>query len=151
MFSFAQLWLKICFKSFTKEFLSAISIEIDAEGIWERLQARGLVPETFDFFEYSKIDESIVAHEAVTESVCQTVAKTVQEESNNNDDGSNTVEALLTPVEALTSIRQLEQYLHCHDDSEEMLHLLAKIQNYVVRKSISKPKQLKINDLFAKK
>ena len=61
-----------------------------------------------------------------------TVSETVQEESNNDDDGSNTVEALLTLVEALTSIRQLDQYLRRHDDSEEMLHLLAKIQKYKI-------------------
>ena len=131
------------------------NVNRDAEGIWKRLQACGLVPETFDFSEYSKSDENIVTCETVTESDIlrgkQTVAETVREESNNDDDGSNIVEALLIPVEALTSIRQLDRHLHCHDDSEEMLHLLAKIQNFVVHKSISKPKQLKINDFFAKK
>ena len=87
------------------------NVNRDAEGIWDRLQACGLVPETFDFFEFSKSDENIVTCETVTESdilrVIQTVAETVQEESD-NDDGSNTVGALLTPVEALTSIRQLD-------------------------------------------
>ena len=66
----------------------------------------------FDFSEYSKSNENIVIHETVTESDIlrgkQTVAETVQEESDNDDDGSNSVRALLTPVEALTSIRQLD-------------------------------------------
>ena len=83
------------------------NVNRDAEEIWERLQACGLVPETFDFSEYSKSDENIATLETVTESDIlrgiQTVAETVQEESNNDDNGSNTVEALLTPVEALTS------------------------------------------------
>jgi len=35
------------------------NVNRDAEGIWERLQACGLVPETFDFSEYSKSDENI--------------------------------------------------------------------------------------------
>ena len=108
------------------------NVNKDAEGIWERLQECGLVSETV-----TDILRGI-----------QTVAETVQEESDNDDDDSNTVEALLAPVEALTSLRQLDRYLHCHDDSEEMLCLLAKIQNYVVHKSISKPKQLKINNYF---
>ena len=44
------------------------NVDRDAEGIWERLQACGLVPETFDFSEYSKSDENIVTRETVTES-----------------------------------------------------------------------------------
>ena len=57
------------------------NVSRDAEGIWETLQACGLVPETFDFSEYSKSDENIVTRETVTESNIlrgiQTVAETV--------------------------------------------------------------------------
>ena len=145
----------ICLEAEDEDVEVKSNVNRDAEGIWQRLQACGLVPETFDFSEYSKIDENIVTCKTVTESDIlhgiQTVAETVEKESNNDNDGSNTVEALITPVEALTSKRQLDQYLRCHDDSEKTLHLLAKIQNYVEHKSISKPKQLKINDFFAKK
>ena len=127
------------------------NVNRDAEGIWERLQECGWVPETFDFSEYSKSDENIVTRETVTESDIlrgiQTVAETVQEESDNDDDGSNTVEALLNPVEALTSLRQLDRYLRCHDD-EEMLRLLKKIQNYVVHKIRFKTKAAKDQRLF---
>ena len=42
------------------------NVNRDAEGIWERLQACGLVSETFDFSEYSKSDENIVTRETVT-------------------------------------------------------------------------------------
>ena len=73
------------------------NVNRDAEGIWERVQAYGLVPETLNFSEYSKSDENIVTRKTVTESDIlrgiQTVAETVQEESDNDDDGSNTVEA----------------------------------------------------------
>ena len=48
-------------------------------------------------------------------------------------------------------MRQLDRYLRNHDDSEEMLRHLTKIQKYVVDKSITKTKQLKINDFFARK
>ena len=48
-------------------------------------------------------------------------------------------------------MRELDRYLRSHDNSEEMLNFLAKIEHYVVNKSISKAKQLKIYDFFAKK
>ena len=48
-------------------------------------------------------------------------------------------------------MRELDRYLRSHDDSEEMLNFLAKIEHYVVNKSISKAKQLKIYDFFTKK
>ena len=77
------------------------NVNRDARGIWERLQACGLVQETFDFSKYSKSDENIVTCETVTESdiLCgiQTVAETVQEESDNDDDDSKA----LTPVESI--------------------------------------------------
>ena len=42
-------------------------------------------------------------------------------------------------------------HVYSHDDSDEMLRCLAKIEHYVITKSTSKPKQLKITDMFAKK
>ena len=125
----------------------------DVEGIWERLQACGLIPETYDFTEYSESDANVITRETVSESSIlydlQATAEIVQEEGDDND--SNRVEAALTPVEALTSMRELDRYLRSHDDSEEMLNFLAKIEHYVVNKAISKAKQLKIYDFFAKK
>ena len=128
----------------------------DVEGIWERLQACGLIPETYDFTEYSKSDANVITRETVSESSIlhdlQATVEIVQKEGDDDDDdNSNPVEAALTPVEALTSMRELDRYLHSHNDSEEMLNFLAKIEHYVVNKSISKAKQLKIYDFFAKK
>ena len=109
----------------------------------------------YDFTEYSKSDANVITRETVSESSIlhdlQATAECLQEEGVDNDDDSNPVEAALTPVEALTSMRELDRYLRSHDDSEEMLNFLAKIEHYVVNKSISKAKQLKIYDFFAKK
>ena len=55
-----------------------------------------------------------------------------------DDDGSDPVGVLLTPVEALTSVRQLDRYLRIHDNSEEMLHFLAKLKHHVVHTSVLK-------------
>ena len=127
----------------------------DVEGIWERLQACRLIPETYDFTEYSESDANVITRETVSESSIlhdlQATAEIVQEEGDDDDDDSNPVEATLTHVEALTSMRELDRYLRSHDDSEEMLNFLVKIEHYVVNKSTSKAKQLKIYDFFAKK
>ena len=130
----------------------------DIEGIWERLQACGLIPAACDFTEYSESDANVITRETVSESSIlhdlHATAEIVQEEGDDDDDDdddSNPAEATLTPVEALTSMRELDRYLRSHDDSEEMLNCLAKIERYVVNKSISKAKQLKIHDFFSKK
>ena len=127
----------------------------DVDGIWERLQACGLIPETYDFTENSESDANVITCETVSEGSIlhdlEATAEIVQEEGDDDDDDSNPVEAALTPVEALTSMRELDRYLRSHNDSEEMLNFLAKTEHYVVNKSISKAKQLKIYDFFAKK
>ena len=128
----------------------------DIEGIWERLQASGLIPETYSFTDYSESDANVVSREAVTENdilndlQTETAAEpeSIQE---GDDDSGDHAETLLSPVAALTSMRQLDRYLRSHDDSDEMLRCLAKIEHYVITKSTSKPKQLKITDMFAKK
>ena len=128
----------------------------DIEGIWERLQASGLIPETYSFTDYSESDANVVFREAVTENdilndlQTETAAEpeSIQE---GDDDSGDHAETLLSPVAALTSMRQLDRYLRSHDDSDEMLRCLAKIEHYVITKSTSKPKQLKITDMFAKK
>ena len=78
---------------------------------------------------------------------------TVQKEKEDEEDVSvEEVEPTISsPTEALALMRQLDRYLRSHDDSEEMLRHLTKIQQYVVDKSITKTKQRKINDFFARK
>ena len=77
--------------------------------IWERHQACGLNPEACAFTEYCESDANIVTRRTVTESDIlhdlQSAAESELEESD-NDDGSDLVEALPTPAEALTSMRQ---------------------------------------------
>ena len=92
----------------------------DIERLWEALQACYLISETCAITKYTESDANIVTCETVT------------------DDSSDLVKAVFTPVQALTSMRQLDLFLRSHHDSEEMLHFLAKIEHYVVHKSISK-------------
>ena len=81
----------------------------------------------------------------------QTAAENVKEEGDDDDDGSHPVKTLLTPADALTSMSLLDRCLRSHDDSGEMLYFLSKIDHYGVRNSVSNPKQLMINNFFAKK
>ena len=84
----------------------------DVEEIWERLQACGLIPETYGFTEYSESDANVITRETVSESSIlhdlQATVEILQEEGDDDDDDSNPVEAALTLVEALTSIRELD-------------------------------------------
>ena len=108
-----------------------------------------MIPETYSFTDYSESDANVVSREAVTENdilndlQTETAAEpeSIQE---GDDDSGDHAETLLSPVAALTSMRQLDRYLRNHDDSDEMLRCLAKIEHYVITKSTSKPKQLEI-------
>ena len=134
------------------------NVDEDIEGIWERLQAGGLIPETCTFSEHTENDSQLQTRETITESSILDDLRatgediTVQKEKEDEEDVSVEVEPTISSsTEALALMRQLDRYLRSHDDSEEMLRHLTKIQKYVVDKSITKTKQLKINDFFARK
>lgn len=138
--------------------LSADVKEIENTGvgdgeIWDKLQACGLAPEMCAFMKYSEVDTmNIVTNETVTtDDTLHNLESEVEGVQEDGDDDSidaaealvTPVEALVTPVEALTSLRQIDRYLRSHDDSEEMLDFLAKIEHYIIHKSISRQKQSK--------
>ena len=134
------------------------NVDGDTEGAKERLSAGGLIPETFTFSEYAENDSQLQTRETIIDSSILDDLKTTgegisQEEEKDDDDVSaEQVETTnSSPTEVLPLMRQLDKYLRSHNDSNEMLRLLAKIQQYVVNKSISKIKQLKISDFFARK
>ena len=135
------------------------NVDEDIEGIWERLQAGGLIPETCTFSVYTENDSQLQTRETITESSMLDDLRatgediTVQKEKEDEEDVSvEEVEPTISSsTEALALMRQLDRYFRSHDDSEEMLRHLTKIQKYVVDKSITKTKQLKINDFFARK
>ena len=134
------------------------NVDGDSEGIWEKLQAGGLTLEIFNFSQYEENDSQLQTRETVTESSILHDLKptgedtTQREEEDNEDVSAEEVEPTTSsPTEASALMRQLDKYLRSHNDSNEMLRLLAKILQYVVNKSISKTKQLKISDFFARK
>ena len=134
------------------------NVDGDTEGIWKRLQAGGLILETFTFSEYAENDSHLPTRETIIESNILDDLRTTREgtsqEGEEDDDYVSAEEVEVTtcsPTETLALIRQLDKYLQSHNNSNEMLRLLEKIQQYVVDKSISKTKQLKISDFFAGK
>ena len=118
-----------------------------------------MIPETCTFSDYTENDSKLQTREIITESSILDDLRatgediTVQKEKEDKEDVSvEEVEpTILSFTEALALMRQLDRYLRSHDDSEEMLRHLTKIQQYIVDKSIAKTKQLKINDFFARK
>ena len=61
---------KVCFSPSTleKSLETANDSENNAEGIWERLQVAGLVPEGSNFNEYVEGDSNLITRETITES-----------------------------------------------------------------------------------
>ena len=115
-----------------------INVNEDTEGIWKRLLAGGFIPETFTFSEYAENDSQLQTRETITESSILDDLRTTREgTSYENDEDVSAEKVELTtssPTEALALMRQLDKYLRSHNDSNEMLCLLEKIQQYVVRR-----------------
>ena len=74
--SVSETAMKNCFKK-VKFFHSELKDDLketesnvneDTEGIWERLQAGGLIPETFTFSQYAENDSQLQTRETITES-----------------------------------------------------------------------------------
>ena len=110
------------------------------------------------FSEYTEHDSQLQTCETITERSIpddlRTTGEDISQEEKENDEDVFAEEVEHTTsslTEALSLMRQLEKYLQTHNDSEEMLRHLAKIQQYVVDESISKIKQLKINNFCARK
>ena len=117
-----------------------------------------MIPETFTFSEYAENDSQLQTRETIIESSIlddiRTTGEGISQEEEEDDEDVLAGEVETTnssPTEALALMRQLDKYLRSHNDSDEMLRLLAKIQQYVVDKSITKIKQLKISDFFDRK
>ena len=101
-------------------------------GIWERLQAEGSIPKTYGFTNYSSSDERLITRETITESsIVSELIPDEDGEEEKEDDEDISVEdvqlAVLSPIEALATMRKLDRYLRSSDGNEEMLHSPAKI------------------------
>ena len=116
------------------------NVNEDTEGIWERLQAGGLIPKTFTFSEYAENDSQLQTPETITESSILDDLRTTGEGTSQEDDKDVSAEEVepttSSPTEVMALMRQLDKYSRSHNDSDEMLRLLAKIRQYVVDKSI---------------
>ena len=64
------------------------------------------------YYIFFESDANVITRETVSESSIlhdlQATAEIVQEKGDDDDDDSNPVEAALTPIEALTSMRELD-------------------------------------------
>ena len=129
-------------------------VDGDTEEIWKRLQAGGLIPETFTFYEYAENDSKLQSRETIPESSIlddlRTTGEGTSQEEKEDASAEEVEPTISSPTEASALMRQLDKYLRSHNDSDEILRLLAKILQYVVDKSISKTKQRKISNFFAR-
>ena len=81
-------------------------------GIWERLQASGLIPETLVFTVYATSDDELVTREIISETSILNELTTIDDQEDEDDDDVISVEdiqpAAMSPFEALSAIKQLD-------------------------------------------
>ena len=90
------------------------NVNEDTKGIWERLQAGGLIPETFAFSEYAE-NSQLQTRETITESSILDDLRTTREGTSQEDDEDVSAEEVepttSSPTEALALMRQLDKYI----------------------------------------
>ncbi|CAM1320826.1 Uncharacterised protein r2_g2914 [Pycnogonum litorale] len=129
----------------------------EAKGIWERLQAAGLVPNTLGFMEFAETDTQLVTRETITEEgILEEIQEKAAEENDKEKDDTEEDEDKADPdpppstMEALAMVKQLQRYVLCQDDSEEISAPLSNVYSYLINKSLAKKKQSTILNFFRK-
>ena len=77
-------------------------------GMWERLQAGGLIPETLGFTDYSTSDDGLLTRETITDASILNELTTVNDQKDKDDDVISIKDvqpAAMSPFEALPAIR----------------------------------------------
>ena len=124
------------------------------EGIWERLQAAGLVSEGFSFNEYVESDADLITRENITESSIIDNLRASEhpaDDQQDDDDEDNSLDELEpTPFSALEALKTLDRYLRKQGNSDVMLRNVSKMQqNILAREASNRTKQTKITHFFA--
>ena len=125
---------------------------ISTEGIWERLQAAGLVPEGFSFNEYVKSDADLITRENITESsIIDDLRASKHPADDQEDDEDNSLDELEpTPFSALEALKTLDRYFRKQGNSDVMLRNVSKMQQDILaREASNRTKQTKITHFFA--
>ena len=132
---------------------TASEIDNNAEGIWERLQATGLVPESFNFNEYVEGDADLVTRETITE--CSIIddlraSEHPADDQDDIDDEDNPLdEPEPTPFSALKALKTLDRYFRIQGNSDVMLRNVSKMQQDILaREASNRAKQTKITHFF---
>ena len=113
-------------------------------GIWERLQAGGLIPETLGFTDYTTSDDGLLTRETITDLSILNELTSVDDQEDEDDDVISVEDvqpAAMSPLEALSAIRQLDLFFVSGDKHEDAPHLLAQLQQQALNLAVTKPKQ----------
>ena len=125
-----------------------------AEGIWERLQVAGLVPEGFNFNEYVEGDSELITRETITEaSIIDDLGASehpADDQEDDDDEDNSLDEPGPTPFSALEAIKTLDRYYRTQGNSDVMLRNVSKMQQDILaREACNRTKQTKITHFFA--
>ena len=149
----SEATIKNCFKKVN--FIQAEDNQVQEEqtedngddqvvGIWERLQAGGLIPETLGFTDYATSDDGLLTRETITDTNILNELTTVDDQEDEDDDVISIEDvqpATMSTFEALSAIRQLDLFFRIRDKHEDALHLLTQLQQQALNIAVTKPKQ----------
>ena len=113
----------------------------NAEGIWERLQVAGLVPQGFNFNEYVEVDSDLITHETITESSIiddlRAGEHPADDQEDDDDEDNSLDEPEPTPFSALEALKTLDRYFRAQGNSDVLLCNVSKMrQDILVRESL---------------
>ena len=114
----SETTIKNCFKKVN--FIQAEDNQVQEEqteddeviGIWERLQAGGLIPKTFGFPDYAKSDDGLLTRKTITDTSILNELTTVDDQEDKDDDVISVEDvqpAAMSPFKALSATRSLLQ------------------------------------------
>ena len=126
----------------------------NGEGIWERLQVAGLVPEGFNFNEYLEGDSDLITREIITESSIIDDLRSSEhpaDDQEDDDEENNSLEkSEPTPFSVLEALKMLNRYFRAQGNSDVLLCNVSKMWQYILaRKAFNRAKQTKITHFFA--
>ena len=120
-------------------------------GIWEKLQAGGLIPETLCFTDYATNDDGLLTCETITEISILNELTTADDQEDEDDDIISVEDvqpAAMSPFQALSAIRQFDLFFRSTDKHEDALRSLAQLHQQALNIAVTKPKQKKISEFF---
>ncbi len=122
--------------------------DFEADGIWSRLAASGLIPVQATFGDFVDSDSDVVVRQPLPRDILAREAQVEkEEESDDDDEDDDSVEPPPPPTtgEALHMVKRMQYFLECTDNVDpNFMQNLSMLESFVMDKALSKKKQSSI-------